>query len=57
MKTLWQRALEENNKVEEKESGVQAIVVEVNGETYLDDGNVLMATNNFCQDNFWIVNE
>lgn len=57
MKTLWQRAFEENLKVEEKVSGIQCDVVNVDGELYLDDGDVLMSTNNFCQDNFWIVNE
>ena len=57
MKTLWQRALEENKKVEEKESGIQAEVVDVDGELYLDDGNVLMSADYFCEDNFWIVNE
>lgn len=57
-KSLWQRALEENKKVEEKATGFLADVVESDGDLYLDDGGTcLVSVQNFSEDDFWIVNE
>lgn len=57
-KSLWERALEEGKKVEEKATGLLADVVESDGDLYLDDGgDYLTSVQNFSEDDFWIVNE
>lgn len=57
-KTLWQRALEDGRKVEEKATGIQAEVVESDGDLYLDDGgDYLVSIQNFSEDDFVIAND
>lgn len=57
-KTIWQRAYEEHQKVEEKASGFQADVVMADGELCLDEGgDFLTPVSEFTEDDFWIVNE
>ena len=56
-KTLWERAYEENLRVEEKATGYIADVVEIDGDLWLDDGgDYLVSVQNFSEDDFWIVN-
>ena len=58
MKTLWQRAYEENKPVEEKRTGVQAKVVMIGKELCLDEGSDYVSpVTEFTEDDFWIVNE
>lgn len=60
MKTLWERALEEGKRVEEKKTGFQATVVRQDGELYLDEdisSPFLTPVEEFTEDDFFIVNE
>lgn len=58
MKTLWERAFEENKKVEEKRSGIQVKVVKYGKTLYLDEGtDTISPVSEFTEDDFWIVNE
>ena len=58
MKSLWQRAKDENLKVEEKATGIQADVIEIGGQLYLDEGlNTVSPVTEFTEDDFCIVND
>jgi hypothetical protein len=57
-KTIWQRAYEEHQMVEEKATGFRADVVMADGGLYLDEGgDFLTPVSEFTEDDFWIVNE
>lgn len=59
-KSLWERAFEAGQKVEEKKTGYQAIVVKQDGKLYLDEDPesiFLTPVEEFTEDDFWIVNE
>lgn len=57
-KTLWQRAFEENKKVEEIHTGVQVDVIMVSNELCLDEGgDYVYPVTEFTEDDFCIVEE
>ena len=56
--TRFEMAKEQGLKVEEKATGVQAAVIEIDGELYLDDGcDFVSPVTSYNEDDFWIVNE